>query len=117
VEKIISFMRNKPLCAAGQTTLTQMAALIRQCHLFISNDTGPMHMACALDVPTLGIMGPTKIEMFRPWASHSRIVRGCVPCAPCKQENKDLCQHFSCISSISIDSVYEAAVEMIHLSL
>ncbi len=94
VEGIISLMRNKPLCAAGQTSLTQMAALIRQCHLFISNDTGPMHMACALDVPTLAIMGPTKIEMFRPWASHSRIVRNPLPCTPCKQENTDLCQPF-----------------------
>ncbi len=113
VEGIISLMRNKPLCAAGQTSLTQMAALIRQCHLFISNDTGPMHMACALDVPTLAIMGPTKIEMFRPWASHSQIVRNPLPCTPCKQENTDRCQHFSCIRSISVDSVYEAAIEML----
>jgi len=112
VEGIISLMRNKPLCAAGQTSLTQMAALIRSCHLFISNDTGPMHMACALDVPTLAIMGPTKIEMFRPWASHSRIVQKPLPCTPCKQENTDLCHHFSCIRSISVDSVYDAAVGM-----
>jgi len=112
VEGIISLMRNKPLSAAGQTSLTQMAALIRRCLLFISNDTGPMHMACALDVPTLAIMGPTKVEMFRPWASQSRVVRNQLPCTPCKQENTDLCHHFSCIRSICVDSVYETAVDM-----
>jgi ADP-heptose:LPS heptosyltransferase len=112
VEGIISLMRNKPLSAAGQTSLTQMASLIRRCLLFISNDTGPMHMACALDVPTLAIMGPTKIEMFRPWASQSRVVQNPLPCTPCQQENTDLCHHFSCIRSICVDSVYETAVDM-----
>jgi len=112
VEGIISLMRNKAMCAAGQTSLAQMAALIRRCSLFISNDTGPMHMACALDVPTLAIMGPTKVEMFRPWAGRSSVVQNPLPCTPCRQENTGICSHFSCIRSISVDSVYGAAVGM-----
>ncbi|MEW5804229.1 MAG: lipopolysaccharide heptosyltransferase II [bacterium] len=117
VEGIIRSMKNKPLCAAGQTTLTQMAALISRCHLFISNDSGPMHMACALDVPTLAVMGPTRTEMFRPWASTFRIVQNPLPCTPCKDENTDQCSHFSCIRSICVDAVYDAAVEMMRSSL
>ncbi|MEW6379163.1 MAG: lipopolysaccharide heptosyltransferase II [bacterium] len=113
IESMTALMKNKPLSAAGKTSLVEAAALIQHCRLFISNDSGPMHMACALDVPVLAIMGPTKIGMFRPWSSISRIVQSSLPCAPCKQENTDLCGHFSCIRSISVDSVYEAAVEML----
>lgn len=113
IENMIPLMKNKPLSVAGKTSLAEAAALIQHCRLFISNDSGPMHMACALDVPVLAIMGPTKIGMFRPWSSISRIVQSFLPCAPCTQENTDLCGHFSCIRSISVDSVYEAAVEML----
>jgi len=116
VEKIIAFMKHDPLCAAGKTSLAEVAALIQHCCLFISNDSGPMHIACALDVPTLAIMGPTKVEMFGPWSSISRIVQSAFPCSPCRQENTNLCGHFSCIRSISVDLVYKAAVEMLSLS-
>ena len=76
-------------------------------------DSGPMHMACALDVPTLAVMGPTRTEMFGPWATHRRIIRNSLPCVPCKYENTNLCRHFSCIRSISVDSVYRNVVEML----
>ncbi|MGA1875201.1 MAG: lipopolysaccharide heptosyltransferase II [bacterium] len=113
VDSVISRMASKPLSAAGRTSLVEMAALIRCCSLFISNDSGPMHMACALDVPTLAIMGPTRVEMFRPWATQAELMQSNLPCTPCQYENTDHCRHFSCIRSISVSSVYRASIKMI----
>lgn len=113
VKKVMAMMSCPALSVAGETSLGQMAALIQACDLFISNDSGPMHMACALNVPTLAIMGPTKIEMFRPWASLSRVVHQPLNCTPCQHENTAYCQHFLCINSIAVEDVYEAVREMI----
>ena len=113
-EEIIALMKYKPLWP-GPTSLIEMASLIRHCHLFISNDSGPMHMSCALDVPTLAVMGHSRIDMFQPWASISRFIQNPLPCAPCQQIKANQCRHFSCIRSISVDSVFTAAGEMLFL--
>ncbi len=59
---------------APKTTLKQMAGLINNCDFILANDSGPMHMAAALGIPTLGIFGPTDPEKHGPYSENSDYV-------------------------------------------
>lgn len=76
-QAIADQMRAIPVIAAGKTTLGQVAALLARCRLVVGADTGPMHLAVALGVPTVHLYGPFEPELFGPWGSpeHHRIVR------------------------------------------
>jgi heptosyltransferase II len=67
---------DEPIIAAGRTRLTEASALIARTRLFISNDTGPMHIAAALGVPTLGLFGMvnTVPEESLPWGDAHRVI-------------------------------------------
>ncbi len=58
----------------GKVDLLTAAAVLRRCALFIGNDTGLMHLAAAAGVPTLGLFGPSPIELYAPWGSHTATV-------------------------------------------
>jgi ADP-heptose:LPS heptosyltransferase len=66
----------KRVILANNLPLTQLAALMGQCRILISNDTGPMHLAVAAGVPTLGLFSVARPEHYRPLGRFSRFVRG-----------------------------------------
>jgi len=68
---------------AGQTTLEQFIGLAASCELFLTNDSGAMHIASALGVPTVAIFGATNDEATGPTGPRSRVVREKVECSPC----------------------------------
>jgi ADP-heptose:LPS heptosyltransferase len=84
IQEVVELMETLPLNVAGETSLGGLAALISELDLFISNDTGPAHIADAIETPSITIFGPAD---YRRWASlnHERhpIVRRLVPCSPC----------------------------------
>jgi heptosyltransferase-2 len=91
----------------GRTTLAQAMALIACCRLFITNDSGLMHVASALDIPLVAIFGSTDPSRTGPLSAKSRVICKSVPCAPClKTECPDQRQ---CMGLISVDEVFEAA--------
>jgi lipopolysaccharide export system permease protein len=57
----------------GRTDPLAAAAALERCALFVGNDSGLMHMAAALNVPTLGLFGPSNPALFRPWGPHTAI--------------------------------------------
>ena len=57
------------LSVAGRARLGETAALLRRCRLLISGDTGPLHMAVALGIPSVGLFGPTNPGKYGPWSS------------------------------------------------
>src|SRR5581483_2542267 len=59
----------------GATDLLTAAAVLKRAALFIGNDTGLMHMAAAVGVPTLGLFGPSPAARFAPWGDRTAIVR------------------------------------------
>jgi heptosyltransferase-3 len=59
----------------GRTDLLTASAVLRRASLFIGNDTGLMHIAAASGVPTLGLFGPSPIDQYAPWGSHTAVVR------------------------------------------
>lgn len=77
-------MRETPLNLAGRTSIGGLAAIIARLHLFVSNDTGPAHLAVALDTPSVTIFGPADPRRWAPLdAARHPIARHPVPCSPC----------------------------------
>ena len=68
---------------AGQTTLEQFIELAARCELFVTNDSGAMHIASALGVPTIAIFGATDDAATGPTGPKARVVRETVECSPC----------------------------------
>jgi len=96
---------------AGMTTLREAISLISRCRLFISNDSGLMHVAGALDVPTLAIFGSTNPVTTSPLGQNSIVVHKDLPCSPCL---KTTCPtDFRCMDMIGVEDVYGAARWMI----
>ncbi|MDE5603142.1 MAG: lipopolysaccharide heptosyltransferase II [Helicobacter sp.] len=93
-EKILSFLPPNPqdiLNLSGQTTIQSLMAYIQRLHLFITNDSGPMHIAAAFEIPTLAIFGPTNEEESGPFNAKNahilslKTLNQTLSCQPCKK--------------------------------
>jgi heptosyltransferase-2 len=104
---ISSSLNNKPFILTGKTTLPQLKALISLARLFVSNDSGPMHLANALRVPVVGIFGPTDPAVTGPFEPPAAVVKKDVPCWPCSYRK---CPYdHRCMLRIDPEEVYRAA--------
>lgn len=90
---------------AGKTSLSQAFALIENCDLFVTNDSGLMHAAAALNINQVAVIGSTNYIATAPSNKNSIMVREPVSCAPCM---KDECPiDHRCMTRISVDMVME----------
>ena len=92
---------------AGETSLQEAMALIAQCTLFISNDSGLMHVAGALGVPTIAIFGSTNPVTTSPTGPRCTIIRKELSCSPCLK--KECPTDFQCMTAIKPEEVIETA--------
>jgi heptosyltransferase-2 len=93
--------------------LREFMAVLNRCRLFICNDSGPMHIATALQVPVVAIFGPTEPTWFGPLGDDNRVViHPGFWCRPCL----DYCRfdHPYCLRTISVESVFESSVEALN---
>ncbi|MCX7726976.1 MAG: lipopolysaccharide heptosyltransferase II [Chitinispirillaceae bacterium] len=100
----------------GETTLRQVAAIIKHCHLLIGNDTGPLHMAAALGIPTICIFGPSDPLKHTPPGNEHIGLRGNIDCDPCNRITMGgaaICPNVPCMYSLTEDKVIEAAKRLI----
>jgi len=92
---------------AGKTSIKELCANIGGCSLFITNDSGPMHVAAAYQVPTVAIFGPTKYKETSQWKNEkSLIVRKEMDCSPCMKRECPL-GHHDCMKQITASEVIE----------
>ncbi len=83
-QRVVDAMRYPALNLAGKTTVGSLAALIRRCDVFISNDTGPAHLAVAVDTPSVTIFGPADRRRWAPLDQRRHpIAFQPVECSPC----------------------------------
>lgn len=100
-------------CFVEGLNLKQTAALIARCSLFVSNDSGLMHIAALSDVPTVGIFGPTDDIRTAPWGDKHLVIRKKMDCCPCwKIKNvgkREACVYgdFRCLRQLSADEVFD----------
>jgi heptosyltransferase II len=98
----------------GKTSLKEAISLISRCRLFISNDSGLMHIAGALDIPTIAIFGSTNPITTSPMGSHTMVIRKDVSCSPCLKVSCPT--DFRCMDLIKVNEVYHAAEDMLQMS-
>lgn len=77
----------------GRTSLTELAAVIRRCAIAVTNDSGPMHLAVALNRPVVSIFGPTDSVWIGPYRNSESVIAAGVPCAPCYLRRLKYCTH------------------------
>jgi len=93
---------------AGKTTINELCANIGGCSLFITNDSGPMHVAAAYQVPTVAIFGPTRDKETSQWMNKkSVIIKHELECSPCMKRECPL-KHHKCMKEITASEVIEA---------
>jgi ADP-heptose:LPS heptosyltransferase len=118
--RVAARMACQPINGAGQTTLKETAALVERCHLFIGNDSSPLHLAAAVGTPVVGIYGPSNPTNFSPLGVPHAIVRARRPCAPCFHFigavplwQRSFCRRCHALEEISVGEVLEAAEKVL----
>ena len=93
----------------GMTTLTQAMALISRCRLFVTNDSGLMHVAAALRIPLIAIFGSTDPGKTGPLGEVCRVVRKPLACGPCLKA--ECPEERRCMDLISVDEIYDEVLK------
>jgi heptosyltransferase-2 len=97
---------------AGKTSLRELMALLKLCRVFLTNDTGPMHVAAALEIPVVAIFGSTSPELTGPiFSPTSKILKHDVACSPCFRRECPI--DFRCMNGIEIEKAVEAVLKII----
>lgn len=104
VEQMIGFMKEEVVKVVG-LALDKLASLISLMDLFIGNNSGPLHIACAVGTPTISTMGPTDPVLWWPSGTKHIVIRKELNCSPC---NKAKCKKHYCMDRISIEEMLQA---------
>jgi len=114
-EKIAGQIKQKAFNLAGSTSISQLASILKRCDLFISNDSGPVHIASALGIPVVSIFGRKQKGLspkrWGPLGKKDKYLHkeaGCVECLAhnCKKE-------FACLKAVTVEDVLKAANEIL----
>ncbi|MDE0396930.1 MAG: glycosyltransferase family 9 protein [Candidatus Poribacteria bacterium] len=107
VQAVANLMNAHAIPFAGNLQVRELAACLKKCDLFLTNDTGPMHIAAAVGTPTVSLFGPGNHIRFQPLGTLHQTIRHAVPCSPCKQFT-DKCKDNICMKGIGVDEVWES---------
>lgn len=116
-QAIAASMHTSPGVLAGQTSLGELAAVYARCRLVLGPDSGPLHLAVALGVPTIHLYGPADPVRFGPWGDPARhrvvtLGLGCSPCHHLDWPETELAEH-PCVWAIPLERVLEEARDVL----
>ena len=106
--EIAARLSSRSLVLSGATTIRELMAAVKRCAMLLTNDTGPMHIAAAFQVPVVAIFGPTDWRTTSPFGDAHAIVRQPVDCAPCLLRECPI--DHRCMTRVSVEQVYEAGL-------
>ena len=93
---------------AGETSLSELAALIRRSTICVTNNSGPMHLAVALGRPVASVFGPTDAIWIGPYRRKNAVLQANLPCSPCYLRQLSRCPHgHACMDEVSARAVIE----------
>ena len=110
-ETIVRILGDSCVNRIGQTTLEQLIDEFRKCRLLLTNDTGTMHLASLLGVPTVAIFGSTDPRLTGPLGDRHIIVRHQVECSPCFLRKCPI--DFRCMKAVGVDEVTDAVLSIL----
>lgn len=100
----------------GRTDLSDLSALMGRLSVFVTNDSGPMHLAAAAGVPVVAIFGATTRELgFFPYGPGHRVIEADLACRPCGLHGARTCPegHFLCMRLLTVDQVHAACRDVL----
>ncbi len=113
VERIIARTRCQDRCinTCGLLTIPELGAMFQRCEFVLSNDSGPLHLAAALGIPTIGLYGPESPAFYGPVSESAATVYKNISCSPCMNvySAKDFRCPFNarCMREISVEEVFD----------
>jgi heptosyltransferase-2 len=110
--------KSSQVTVVEEKSLREVTAIIGELDLFVSNDSGLMHIAAAMDTPVVEILGPTNPHFIYPWSVKHRIVRLDLPCSPCffyspKSLSCKLNNSYECLRELDTSMVVNACKELL----
>ncbi len=96
----------------GRTSLETLIGVLAESSLMITNDSGPMHIAAALGIPTVAIFGSTDERVTGPYGPRTRVVKHPVECSPCLLRECPI--DHRCMNAVTVDEVCRAAKELVN---
>jgi heptosyltransferase II len=109
-DEIAASAKVECLNLAGRTSVRQLMAIIKRCDFFITNDSGPMHIAAAFEVPLVAIFGPTDHTTTSPFSEKAVVVSRNVECAPCLLRRCPTDRR--CMEGVTVEDVVVAALKL-----
>jgi len=127
MEGVLKNRKERVLGIAAGLPLAAFAALMKECDLVVANDTGPMHLAAAQEVPVVAILGPTHPAYAPPRGKMHKVIWAGVPCSPCynpeeyvfgtRRNGKKVFECWrgthECMTAITAEEVYEVVAKQI----
>jgi heptosyltransferase-2 len=110
-EQITTALGDSCVNRIGQTTLEQLIDELRQCRLLLTNDTGTMHLAALLGVPTVAIFGSTEPRLTGPLGDRHIVLRHHVECSPCFLRKCPI--DFRCMKAVSVQEVADTVMSIL----
>ena len=104
VERVFNVSKQKSVQVAG-LKLDELVAMISLLDIFICNNSGPMHIACSLGIPTVSTIGPTDPALWSPAGDKHIVVRKELPCSPC---SRSVCRLHDCMQIITVKDMMRA---------
>jgi len=114
-QQIMNLTKHKPVNLMGNTSLSQLTALMKRSNLLIANDGGPMHIAAAVGCPVLGLFGPTDPAVWGPRGSIVKVIYKGLNCEECFYPGCSRGEE-SCMHKISVEEVCQTAQSMLPVS-
>lgn len=109
IQNILSGMNRVAFNFAGLSTLKVLAALYERADAVISTDTGPMHIASAVETPVVALFGPTAPWRTGPFGAKHRVIRVDLKCSPCFKRE---CETKNCMLQIDVDQILNGVKEL-----
>ncbi len=114
-DEFMSYIKHPVVNLAGKTSVSQLASVLKRSRLFISNDSGPVHIASALDIPVISIFGRSQKGLspkrWGPVGAKNKVLHKDIGCVECLAHN--CIKEFACLKAITIDEVVDAAEEIL----
>ena len=105
-EQVKSACRSGVIDLVGRTALRQLAALVDAADRVVCHDSGPLHIAAALDKPTITIFGPSSPVRTGPYSTAAKVITHPIECAPCYRRVCPL-GHHDCMRRLTVEAVFE----------
>jgi len=110
-DEVVFHSKGNAVSIAGKTGLKALLAVIGRASYFICNDTGPMHMAAALNIPVFAIFGPANPVRTGPYGKIHTVIQKELACSPCYRQKP--CAHYRCMEDLGVPQVLAVIQEKI----